>query len=206
MFFGFPGVTIVAPSRFHDSGVLLEKVIESREFTLIMEHKLLYEQEVLSPTTDSRYEGFELLRKGAGIDETVVLSPCEDGETPMITIVTYGGISSAVFSAARAVFMQEEITCEIVIPATVKPLRIDEIVGSARQSGRVLIVEETHLSWGWGAEVVARIVHDCFESLRCPVARLAAKDEIIPCARPLEDLVLPQEQEIIVELLRLAEA
>ena len=205
MFFGFPNVTIVAPSRFHDSGLLLEKAIESQEFTLIMEHKLLYEQEVLSAARESRYEGFELLRTGSGIDETVILTPCEDGETPMITIVTYGGISSTVFSAAKAVFLQEEIACEIVIPATVKPLRIDEIVESVRRSGRVLVVEETHLSWGWGAEVVAQIVQHCFESLRCPVARLAAKDELIPCARALEDMVLPQEQEVVSELLKLAE-
>lgn len=204
LFFGFPGVTIAAPSHFHDSGLLLEKAIESQELTLFMEHKLLYAQKVLSTDRESNYKGFEVWRKDSGIAETVVLTPCEEGENPMITIVTYGGISSEVFSAARAVFLEEEITCEIVIPATIKPLQINEIVESVRRTGRVLIVEEAHLSWGWGAEVVAQIVQSCFESLRCPVARLAAKDEIIPCARSLENVVLPQEQEVIRELLKLA--
>lgn len=204
LFFGFPDVTIAAPSRFHDSGLLLEKAIESQKFTLFMEHKLLYAQGVFRTDRESHYRGFELWRKGSDIAETVVLTPCEEGETPMITIVTYGGISSKVFSAARAVFLEEEITCEIVIPAVIKPLQIDEIVESARRSGRVLIVEETHLSWGWGSEIVAQVVQNCFKSLRCPVARLAAKDELIPSSRVLENKVLPQEQEVIRELLKLS--
>jgi pyruvate/2-oxoglutarate/acetoin dehydrogenase E1 component len=204
IFFGFPNLTITAPSQFHDSGLLLEKAIESRDLILFMEHKLLYAQKVLITNRESHYKGFDLSRKNSGIAETIVLTPCEEGETPMITIVTYGGISFDVFSAARAVFLEEEITCEIVIPATIKPLQIIEILESARRTGRVLIVEEAHLSWGWGSEVVAQIVQSCFESLRCPVVRLAAKDQIIPCARSLENVVLPQQQEIVWKILSLA--
>ncbi|MBW1769902.1 MAG: alpha-ketoacid dehydrogenase subunit beta [Deltaproteobacteria bacterium] len=206
LFFGFPGVTIIAPSCFHDSGLLLEKAIESQEFTLFMEHKLLYAQEVINTDRGSHYHGFQLSRKDSTIDETVVLTPCEQGEAPMITIVTYGGISSKVFSAARAVLLEEDITCEIVVPALIKPLQMDDIVESARRSGRVLIVEETHRSWGWGAEVAAQAGQNCFQSLRCPVARLAAKDVLIPSARPLENEVLPQVEDVVQELLKLARA
>lgn len=207
MFFGFPDMTIVAPSDFHDSGRLLEQALDSRQLTLFMEHKLLYERTVLGNATESRYQGFRLSRtQGAGLDETVVLTPCDPGETPMITVVTYGGVSAMVFAAAREVFLEEEITCEIVVPAVIKQPRLDAIVASAKQSGRVLVVEEGHLSWGWGAEVAAQVMQHCFASLRSPVVRLAAKDEPIPCARPLEDAVLPQQRDVVLELMKLAEA
>jgi len=122
----------------------------------------------------------------------------------MMTIVTYGGVSSKVFSAARIVLLDEEITCEIVVPALIKPLQIDEIVDSVRRSRKVLIVEEMQRSWGWGSEVAAQLAQECFHELRCPVARLAARDTLIPTARALENEVLPQEKDIVQAMLILA--
>jgi len=206
MFFGFPDIEVIAPSGFHDSGCLLEKALESREFTLFMEHKLLYEQEVLSGEKKMRYEGFQLSRQqGSSVDETVVLTPCDADETPMVTVVTYGGISTMVFSAVKEIFLDEEITCEVVIPAFIKPLQLDAIVASANRSGKVLIVEEGHYSWGWGAEVAAQIMQHCFANLRLPVSRLAARDQLIPCSKALEDTVLPQQKDVILELMKLAD-
>lgn len=205
LFLGTPDITVVAPSEFHDSGTLLTKVLESRELVLFMEHKLLYERDVVEDGA-MRHEGFRVLReRGPGARETVVLTPCEPDEVPMVTLVTYGGISSMAFSAAREALLEDEITCEVIVPACIKPSPLEVIAASVTKTGRALIVEEGHLSWGWGAEVAAGLVQECFGSLRAPIARIAAKDEAIPCAKDLEDTVLPQRQQIVDGLMKLAE-
>ena len=205
LFFGVPDLKIVACSFFHDPGYLLRKAIKSREFTLFVEHKLLYPQELISTEPGNYYKGFRMLSMGAEGDDSVVLSPCEEGEAPMITVVTYGGISAKVFSAARSALLQEEIVCEVIVPAVIKPLQMTGIVNSVKRTGRVLIVEETQGPWGWGSEIATQIGQSCFSALKCPVARLASKDTLIPCAKELENAVLPQEEEIFRALLNLAE-
>jgi pyruvate/2-oxoglutarate/acetoin dehydrogenase E1 component len=62
---------------------------------------------------------------------------------------------------------------------------------SVRKTGRLLIVEEDHLTGGWGAEVAARIADAAFSFLRAPIRRVAGPDTPIPCAPALERAWVP---------------
>jgi pyruvate/2-oxoglutarate/acetoin dehydrogenase E1 component len=207
LFFGTPDLNVVAPSAFHDSGALLEAAHSSRQLTLFMEHKLLYGASLPELGSNGRYQGFRLMRSGlASANEVVTLTPCEPGEAPMVSVLTYGGMAAMVFNAAREMLIEEEITCDVVVLSQIQPVPMEPIVQSIKRSGRALIVEEGHLSWGWGAEVAARLGRDCFSALRAPVQRVAAKDKPIPCARHLEDAVLPQQSQISKAILDLTES
>ena len=62
--------------------------------------------------------------------------------------------------------------------------------------GKALVVYEDPISWGFGAEIAARIADDLFEWLDAPVRRVAALDCQVGYAPSLEDAILPQVEDI----------
>jgi pyruvate dehydrogenase E1 component beta subunit len=88
------------------------------------------------------------------------------------------------------------IDAEVVDVRCLVPLDMATIEASVRKTGRVLIVEEDHLTGGWGAEVAARIVDAAFSFLRAPIRRVAGPDTPIPCAPALERAWVPDTERI----------
>lgn len=205
LLFGFPGVKILAPSHFHNVAQLMKVSIESEDLILFVEHKLLYPEDIVEFESGASYQDLRILRVNEEGRETVVLSSCEEDEDPAVTLITYGGMSPMALSASRKALIEEEITCEVVIPSLIKPLQLDAMKESVRKSGKALVIEEGHLSWGWGAEVAAKLTEGCYNYLKAPVKRVAAEDLPIPCSRTLENEVLPKEEDILRELLKLVQ-
>jgi 2-oxoisovalerate dehydrogenase E1 component len=74
---------------------------------------------------------------------------------------------------------------------------------SVRKTNRVVVAYEDSLSWGYGAEIAARIADEMFTWLDAPVRRVASTDTFVAYAPELEDVILPQVddlQEAIVEI------
>ena len=88
------------------------------------------------------------------------------------------------------------IDAEVVDVRCLVPLDMVTIEASVKKTGRVLIVEEDHLTGGWGAEVAARIADAAFSYLRAPIRRVAAPDTPIPCAPTLERAWVPDTDRI----------
>ena len=79
---------------------------------------------------------------------------------------------------------------------TIQPYDWDAIVQSLRKTNRCVVAYEDNRSWGWGAEIAARIADECFELLDAPVKRIGALDTFAAYNPDLEDVILPQTEDL----------
>ena len=117
-------------------------------------------------------------------------------EGTTLTIITYGSLVYRAVQASKPLG-QEGIEPEILDLRSLNPYDWELITASVKKTNRVLVLHEDNLSWGYGAEIAARIADELFEFLDAPVRRLAAKDVFIPYHPVLEDAVLPQPADIV---------
>jgi 2-oxoisovalerate dehydrogenase E1 component len=113
-----------------------------------------------------------------------------------LTIVTYGSLVVRAAQASKTL-EQEGILAEILDLRSLNPYDWELIAASVKKTNRLLVLHEDNLSWGYGAEIAARVAEELFEFLDAPVRRLAAKDVYIPYHPLLEEAVLPQPAEIV---------
>jgi 2-oxoisovalerate dehydrogenase E1 component len=118
----------------------------------------------------------------------------QEGTT--LTIVTYGSLVHLAVQSLKPL-EQEGIQPEILDLRSLNPYDWELIAASVKKTNRVLVLHEDNISWGYGAELAARIADELFEFLDAPVRRLAAKDGYVPYHPVLEDAVLPQPADIV---------
>lgn len=193
MFFGVPGLVVVAISARHDPGELLRRAVaEDVRPVLFLEQKILYARR-LQPDAPAGTV-LELHQS-----ETDALYPTGVWRTPGtradVTVVTYGGMTAMVEEALSSCFEEDEIVAEYLVVAQLAPLRLAPILDSVRRTGRLVVVEEGTMPWGFGAEVVARVAEELGAGLARAV-RVASHHLPIPNARPAEQQVLPDAARI----------
>jgi 2-oxoisovalerate dehydrogenase E1 component len=88
---------------------------------------------------------------------------------------------------------------------SLNPFDWDTIAASVAKTNRALVAYEDTLSWGYGAEIAARLADKLFDQLDAPVRRVAAKDTFVPYQPILEDAVLPQPNDLYLAMKELAE-
>jgi pyruvate dehydrogenase E1 component beta subunit len=182
VFAHFPGLKVVMPSTPYDVKGLIKASIRDDNPVVFAEHKLLYrvkgevpEEEYIVPLGKA-----DVKRKGKDI-----------------TVVAGSIMVIRALEAAKQL-EKEGIDVEVVDPRTLKPLDMDTIVNSVKKTGRVVIVEDDPISFGWGAEVAAGIASSsAFDYLDAPIKRLAGLDIPIPYNPNLEKHAVPQVEDII---------
>jgi pyruvate/2-oxoglutarate/acetoin dehydrogenase E1 component len=193
---GVPGLRVVAPSIFHDPGAILrDAVLHGDGPTLLIEHKLLYPAALIEADDP-------VLRHQAADDEGTRIVRNFGSGAPDVTVAGYGG-STLLLRDAMRTLAEEEIRVEAIVPATLHRVPLAALARSAASSRRLLVIEEGSESFGWGAEVSARVSHELWGRLDRPVERFAARDTILPSAPALEAAVLrtqPELEDAIVEL------
>ncbi|MDN5332634.1 MAG: acetoin:2,6-dichlorophenolindophenol oxidoreductase subunit beta [Tepidanaerobacteraceae bacterium] len=182
VFAHFPGLKVVMPSTPYDVKGLIKAAIRDDNPVLFAEHKLLYR--VKGEVPDEEYViplgKADVKRKGK--DVTVVA----------------GSIMVLRALEAAEELEKEGIDVEVIDPRTLKPLDMKTIIDSVKKTGRVLIVEDDPVSFGWGAEVAAGIVgSEAFDYLDAPVKRLGGLDIPIPYNPNLERHAVPQVEDIV---------
>jgi len=108
-----------------------------------------------------------------------------------VTVVTYGATVQRAFAAANQV-AENGISVEVIDLRSLSPWDQEAVYASVKKTNRVIVAYEDSLSWGYGAEIAARIADDCFPWLDAPVRRIGSTDTFVGYAPQLEDAILPQ--------------
>ena len=119
------------------------------------------------------------------------------GEGTELTVLTYGALVERTRKALRQLDREgRPISADVLDLRSLTPLDMDAIERSVKKPNRVLVAHEDSKSWGWGAEISARLAEDLFEWLDAPIRRLASTDTFVGYAPQLEEAILPQVGDI----------
>ncbi|WP_044747472.1 alpha-ketoacid dehydrogenase subunit beta [Bacillus alveayuensis] len=184
LFAQFPGIKVVCPSNPYDAKGLLKASIQEESPVMFIEHKLLYNMKGEVPEEEYiiKLGKADIKRKGKDV-----------------TVVALSRMVNFALEAAEQL-EQEGIDAEVIDLRSLVPLDIDSVLNSVRKTHRLVIVHEASTTFGWGAEIVARVQMEAFDELDAPIARVGAKDVPIPYNMELEKETLPQVKDIVDEV------
>jgi 2-oxoisovalerate dehydrogenase E1 component len=96
------------------------------------------------------------------------------------------------------------VSAGVIDLRTLMPYDWDTIAEAVKRTSRVIVAHEDQLTCGFGAEIAARISEELFEYLDAPVTRLGAKDSPVAYAPELEEVILPQTDDILKAIEKIA--
>ncbi len=181
IFAHFPGLKVVAPGTPEDAKGLLKAAIRSNDPILFIEHATLYQTRGEVPDEDYLIP----------IGQSKIQRPGRD-----VTIVTYSKMLELSTKAADQL-AKEGIEAEIVDLRTLRPLDMQPVIQSFKKTNRAVIVEEGWRSYGVGSEVASRLYEEAFDYVDAPIQRIAQKETPLPYNRTLEQMALPQVEDIV---------
>ena len=192
IFAHIPGLRVVMPSNAADACGLLRTAIRGDDPVLFLEHKRLYRE----PYNRSPHPGPDYL---IPFGKARIVKPGAN-----LTIVTYGALVQKSLQAAMQLEQRNPSTSiEILDLRSLSPYDWEAIRASVEKTSRVLIAHEDCLSFGYGAEIAARIANELFDRLDAPVGRVAALDTWVGYNPQLENEILPQVDNLVAEADRL---
>ena len=191
IFTHIPGLRVVFPSNALDANGLLRTAIRCDDPVLFLEHKRLYRE----PYGRAPYPGPDYM---VPFGKAAITRPGTD-----VTIVTYGALVPRALQAAQKAEREHGIQTEVIDLRTLSPYDWEAIATSVKKTSRVIVAYEDMKSWGYGAEIAARIADELFEDLDAPVKRVAAMDSFVAYQPELEDAILPQPEDLLRTILEL---
>ena len=184
VFTSVPGLRVICPATALDANGLLRTAIRCEDPVLFLEHKHLYRQTYNKapnpgPNFMIPFGKAKVVREGTHL-----------------TVIAYGAVVQRALVAAKDVEEREGVSVEVIDLRSLSPVDWDTIERSVRKTNRVIVAYEDSLSWGYGAEIAARVADQCFPWLDAPVKRVASTDTFVGYAPDLEDFILPQVEDL----------
>ncbi len=181
IFAHFPGLVVVSPGTPADAKGLLKSAIRSDDPVLFIENATLYQT------------------RGEVPDDKDYLEPLGKSkiqrEGDDVTIVAYSKMVQSALEAAK-MLSEDGIEAEVIDLRTLRPLDMDPVIESFKRTNRAVVVEEGWRSYGVGSEVASRIYELAFDYVDAPVKRVAQAEVPLPYNAKLEQLALPQTEDI----------
>jgi len=179
VFTSVPGLRVICPATALDANGLLRTAIRCDDPVLFLEHKHLYRQTYNKapnpgPNFMIPFGKAKVVREGTHL-----------------TVITYGAVLQRALVAAKQL-EEQGVSVEVIDLRSLSPVDWETIEGSVRKTNKVIVAYEDSLSWGYGAEIAARLADQCFPWLDAPVKRVASTDTFVGYAPDLEDFILPQ--------------
>src|SRR5687767_14769037 len=179
-----PGLRVICPATALDANGLLRTAIRCDDPVIFLEHKHLYRQTYNKaahpgPNFMIPFGKARIVREGTDV-----------------TIVTYGATVQRAFTAANQIADAGGPSVEVIDLRSLSPWDQTAVYASVKKTSRVIVAYEYAMSWGYGAEIAARIADECFAWLDAPVRRVASADTYVGYAPRLEDAILPQVEDV----------
>jgi len=188
-----PGMHVICPSNAVDANGLLRTAIRCDDPVLFLEHKHLYRQTY----NKGVYPGPDYM---IPFGKAAMVESGSD-----LTVVTYGALVERTRKALRQLEKAgEPVRVDLIDLRSLNPLDMDTIRASVKKTNRVLVTYEDAKSWGFGAEISARIADELFEWLDAPIRRISSTDTFVGYAPSLEAAILPQVDDIAEAIAELA--
>ncbi len=187
-----PGVRVVMPSNTLDAVGLLRTAIRCDDPVLFLEHKNLYR----ATFGRAPYPGPEYT---VPFGKAKLVRPGRD-----LSVITYGAVVPRALQAAQRLERERGLDVEILDLRSLAPYDWEAIAATVRKTSKVLVAHEDMLSWGYGAELAARIGDELFHDLDAPVRRVGGMDTFVAYQPLLEDLILPQADRLFEAMVALA--
>ena len=188
-----PGMRIVFPSNALDANGLLRTAIRCDDPVMFLEHKRLYRETY----GRAAYPGPDYM---VPFGKARVVREGTD-----LTMVTYGAVVPRALQAAQRIQREMDVSVELIDLRSLNPYDWEAIANSVRKTNRAIVAYEDMLSWGYGAEIAARISDELFDDLDAPVKRVAAMDTFVAYQPLLEDAILPQADDLYEAMADMAE-
>jgi 2-oxoisovalerate dehydrogenase E1 component len=187
-----PGLRVVCPATALDANGLLRTAIRCDDPVIFLEHKHLYRQTY----NRAPYPGPNFM---VPLGKAKVVREGRD-----VTVIAYGAVVQRAVVAAKEVQDASGVGAEVIDLRSLSPVDWETIAASVRKTNRALVAHEDSLSWGYGAELAARIGNDLFAWLDAPVRRVASLDTFVAYAPDVEDHTLPQAADVAAAIRELA--
>jgi 2-oxoisovalerate dehydrogenase E1 component len=188
IFTHIPGLRVIMPSNALDACGLLRTAIRCDDPVLFLEHKRLYRELY----NRSPHPGPEFT---IPFGKARIVKPGN-----ALTVIAYGALVQKCLQAAIQLERKyPDQSLEIIDLRSLAPYDWAAIQASVAKTNRVMVVHEDCLSWGYGAEIAARIADELFGSLDAPVKRIGALDTWVGYHPQLENAILPQVDDVVRE-------
>ncbi len=193
VFTHIPGLRVVFPSSALDAAGLLRTAIRCDDPVLFLEHKRLYRETY----GRASYPGPDYM---VPFGKAKVVQPGTD-----LSVITYGAVVPRALQAVQRLEREQGVKAELIDLRSLNPFDWETIAASVTKTSRALVAYEDTLSWGYGAEISARIADQLFQHLDAPVRRVAAMDSFVAYHPNLENTILPQPNDLFRAMKELAE-